>query len=344
MFDKNGFGIDLGCDTVKIYNRKRNSFLTEKNMIAVRDDSMVVAVGDEAYEIFEKNPPSIAVDRPVRDGRISDPDEVEMVISCLLKKTERSTGSSPDIILSVPVNMSLIEKNAFCGLSRSARLGRPRLSLIEKPVADLIGIGIPIGTTKGSMLVSLGARMTEVTVVAQEQIILTDQIPIGGMTVDEAVCEEIRKQMNLIVGTRTADRLKRAMASFRGDPVDEIRTVCGTDTLTGLPSKADIPAEFISETVQEEIRQIAVSIRSIIMRIPPQIARFIREEGIYLAGGLSRIPGIDRYLSRLIGCKIDLCGCHENSTVNGLREVLGHKELRKWCVNAASLSKENRWR
>ena len=49
------FGVDLGTSTVKIYSQDNDTIITEKNMIAIRNQNQILAVGNEAYKIFEKS-------------------------------------------------------------------------------------------------------------------------------------------------------------------------------------------------------------------------------------------------------------------------------------------------
>ena len=71
LFD-NVYGVDLGTSAVKIYDTKKDTIIKEKNIIAVRNGDTVFAVGNEAYEIFEKTPENIKVITPMTNGRISD--------------------------------------------------------------------------------------------------------------------------------------------------------------------------------------------------------------------------------------------------------------------------------
>ena len=48
-------GIDLGTDTIKLRDKSGKHFLYSKNLIATRQDGSVIAIGDAAYEIYEKN-------------------------------------------------------------------------------------------------------------------------------------------------------------------------------------------------------------------------------------------------------------------------------------------------
>ena len=54
MFNNHVYGIDLGSNMIKIYSQNSNEILKEKNMIAIRNKDTVLAVGDEAYEIYDE--------------------------------------------------------------------------------------------------------------------------------------------------------------------------------------------------------------------------------------------------------------------------------------------------
>ena len=59
LFEKT-YGIDLGSSSVKVYSLFKNKSYMEKNMIASRGHK-IIAVGNEAYEMFEKSPAEVAV-------------------------------------------------------------------------------------------------------------------------------------------------------------------------------------------------------------------------------------------------------------------------------------------
>ncbi|MBR0085786.1 MAG: rod shape-determining protein, partial [Lachnospiraceae bacterium] len=48
------YGIDLGTDTIKIYDSGSDTLIKEKNMLAVRKKKDIIAIGDRAYELYEK--------------------------------------------------------------------------------------------------------------------------------------------------------------------------------------------------------------------------------------------------------------------------------------------------
>lgn len=61
-------GIDLGTDTIKIKDKHGKHFLYSRNLLAVRKGGQVLAVGDEAYEMYEKNPENVDVIWPMAEA------------------------------------------------------------------------------------------------------------------------------------------------------------------------------------------------------------------------------------------------------------------------------------
>ena len=314
MIIHNAFGVDLGTSAVKVYCHHTGQTIAEKNMIAIRNGRQVLAVGDDAFEMYEKAPDNIQVSRPVMNGRIADVAQVEYVLHTMIGRADRSAGYAPMIFFSAPVNMSEIEKRAYYSISHAGYFRSPRVYLVDRPVCDAISLGINIPQTRGSMIVNIGGQNTDISVIANEQVIISTEISIGGQHLNEAICNEIRRQENLIVGRRTARRLKAVLATL-GEDIRETRQVTGMNTLSGLPRQGTVSSE----------------IRTFLERTPPQIRESVAEEGIYLTGGTTRIPSIDRYLKRVIGCPVNLSGYFEMCTIRGLAELIRNKELQKWA-------------
>ena len=51
---RNTYGLDLGSYEIKVYDKKQDTIWKEKDVIAIRDKKEIFAVGDEAYEMYEK--------------------------------------------------------------------------------------------------------------------------------------------------------------------------------------------------------------------------------------------------------------------------------------------------
>jgi rod shape-determining protein MreB len=330
MIGNNVFGVDLGTSQIKIYSQKKNQTIIEKDMVAVMDGEQVLAVGNDAFEMFEKTPPNIRVIRPVTEGSISDIDKVEAVLHTLLRKMDRHIGHGPVIYFSAPSNRSEIEQRAYYAISMAGNLKNPRVFLVDRPICDAIALGIPLTKTHGTMIVNIGAQNTDISVIANEQVVISKSIPIGGEQMNEAICDIIRRKNNLLIGHRTARRLKAVLASF-GREEKEARKIVGLNTLSGLPREGIVSSALVNDAVTSQMKLLAEEIRDFLERMPPQIEKCVEEEGIYLTGGTTRIPEIDRFFKDYAGCRINLSSYYDLCTIKGLEELITHKALHRWA-------------
>ena len=303
MFKNHVYGIDLGSNMIKIYSQNSNEILKEKNMIAIRNKDTVLAVGDEAYEIYEKNPTNVKVSSPMLNGMIANISHLEIMLQLLLDKTGRSVGRHPVIYFAVPVDMTEIEKRAYYSIAHTGQLRQSKVLLVERPIADALALGIPIMRTKGSMIVNIGAATTEISVIADTRVIISKVIPVGGDRLTQDILTTIRRKLNFSISERTAGRLKVSLANLEKDTKDA-RKIIGIDCVSGLPRERVITSPAVNEAITPAICEIITEIRAFLERIPPQIHKVILSEGIYLTGGSTHLPYIDRVLSRQIGCPI----------------------------------------
>lgn len=328
--NKSIYGVDLGTSSIKIYSQRKKEIKIEKNMIAMRNKDQVLAIGNDAYEMFEKTPANIEVTYPVTYGKIANLNHVEIVLHSLLYEMDQHAGRGAVIYFSVPMNMSEIDRRAYYALAHAGIMKNPKVFLVERPICDAIALGIPISRTKGSMIVNMGGQSTDISIIAHDQVIISKTIPIGGKQLNEAICEAIRRKCNLLIGRKTAKRLKIAMGNFRGEK-KEARKIVGVDTLTGLPKEVVVSSALVNGAMEEEIRTIATELKTFIERIPPQIAESVEKEGIYLTGGTTRMYGIDKYIEKFIGYPIRIPSYYDLCTIKGLEELINHNALHKWA-------------
>lgn len=85
MLIKKTYGIDLGSSTIKVYSFLRNKTYLEKNMIASKGRK-IIAVGNEAYDMFEKSPVDIVVNSPMAFGMIANLELQEIALYSMMKK------------------------------------------------------------------------------------------------------------------------------------------------------------------------------------------------------------------------------------------------------------------
>lgn len=324
------FGIDMGTGSVKLYNRNADSIIKEKNMIAVRNHENVFAFGNEAYEMYEKTPENIDVITPMSEGRIHDVQMMEAVLHLLMRKHTRFAGYAPLLFFSVPLDMTVLERRAYVSIAKKGRFRRSRIFFVEKPFADALALGVPIRGAEGTMIVNIGAQCTEISLLSEGRIILNRTIDIGGDDLNAAVISGVRRKSGLTISQRTAHRLMLTLADLRKDKGEGCKAA-GIDTDSGLPRDGIISSYTVSSSVREVIEEIAFEIRRVLDRLPPQIQAALQKEEIWLTGGGARVPGICDHLETLLGFPVEVSEYYEYTTIEGLKQVADHPELRKYA-------------
>ncbi len=320
------YGVDLGTDTIKLRDRTGKRFMYSRNMIAVRGGRQVLAIGDAAYEMYEKNPEGVEVSCPMMNGVIASSTNMERVLSYTLKEFTSFTMKTNGVCLAVPTNVTPVEQRAFFNvLNTSRQTGSVRL--IDKGLADAVSIGLPVLESGGHMIVNIGADTTEISVISGGHVILGQTLPIGGRRLDEDIVTMIRRKFNISIGMKTAERLKNNLAFMINGPRLE-QKVFGIHTLSGLPKTDVIPSLAVSVAIIDSIDKIIEGIRSVYDRTPPQTMKDIAAEGIFLTGGVSMILNLPIYIQREVGLPIYHIQDPRNSTIRGLLEVVNNKELR----------------
>ncbi len=327
MAIRNALGIDFGTDTIKICDKKKNIILCEKNMIAIRDNSHVIAIGDGAYEMFEKTPVSVKAGCPMRKGVIAEAKNSEIVLSYLLKKHKRILSGRPAIFIAVPRDISPVQKRAYYNVL-SGIIQPNRIYLVDKGIADNLGVGVSLDSQRASMLVNIGAGTTEISIVADGKILLSKTLQLGGDCFDEDIIKMCRRVYNVHVGKKTAKLLKHKLAFAEEGPAEEM-SVCGISTITGLPVVEQIPSSQVSNCILYTINMIISEIGGIINRLPPQFHQDILQAGLCLAGGSSMIMNMSSYFRKRLNISIHVVREPGLTTMRGIQTIMENPEMIK---------------
>ena len=204
-------GIDLGTANVLVYVSGKGIVLEEPSVVAIdKKDNSVLAVGEEARRMIGRTPGNIVAIRPLRDGVISDYDVTENMLKYFIDKVVDKKGFGrffmPRIMVCVPTGVTEVEKRAVEEATRQA--GAREVYIIEEPIAAAIGAGIDISQPHGNMVIDIGGGTADVAVISLGGAVVSESIKIGGDKFDEAIVRYMKKQHNLLIGERTAEKIK----------------------------------------------------------------------------------------------------------------------------------------
>lgn len=332
----NALGVDFGTDTVKICDKKKRITVCEKNMIAIRDGSHVVAIGDAAYEMFEKTPVNIKAGCPMRHGVIAEAKNAELVLQNLLKKNRHVLAGQPAVYIAVPRDISAVEKRAYYNVLNNVIKTR-KIFLVDKGIADTVGVGVSMDSPRASMLVNIGAGTTEISIAAGGKILISKTLQLGGHSLDEDIITMARRMFQLNIGMRTAAFLKNRLAYLIDGPVDAYN-VCGVSSISGLPASAEITSTAVSAAIGNTVGLITEELRGIVDRLPPQFHSDIMEAGLCLTGGASLIPNLSDYLRQELGMPISMVREPGLTTLRGIQMIMSRPELSRCTYSLKDLA------
>lgn len=316
----NAFGIDLGTNNIKIYNRADDTILVEKNMIAIENKNTLFAYGDSAFEMYEKAPGNIHISYPLSNGVIADIQNMELLIKYFLNDLTRSSMKPADYYIAVPTDVTEVEKKAFYDLIRNAGIKAKKVMVVEKAVADGLGLDIDVKNSQGVLIVNVGFDTTEISILSLGGIVLSRLIKVGGQKFDDAIRAAVRREYSLIIGGKTAESVKMASAELNREKKGAV--VYGRDIVTGLPVERELPMQLIDEALVEHFHTIIDNIKVILERTPPELAADIYRNGVYLTGGASQVNHLAQLVQAGTGLKVNMAENPVTSVALGLAKII----------------------
>ena len=333
----NVFGIDLGTNNIKIYNRADDTILVEKNMIAIENKNNVFAYGDSAFDMYEKAPSNIHISYPLSNGVIADIHNMEKIVRFFLNDLTGNNIKSADYYIAVPTDVTEVEKRAFYDLIRDANVKARKIMVVEKAVADGLGLDIDVKNSQGVLIVNVGFDTTEISILSLGGIVLSRLIKVGGQKFDDAIRAAVRKQYNLIIGGKTAENVKISLADLEKENKGAI--VYGRDIVTGLPVERELPTAMIDESLIEYFYTIIDNIKVILVRTPPELAADIYRHGIYLTGGASQVSHLAELIQKGTGLKVNVSENPITSVALGLSKIIKDDNLKTVAYSIEGMNK-----
>jgi len=299
LFSKD-LGIDLGTMFTRIADASQ-VLLEEPTIVAIEvDDQKMVAVGQEARDMYGKVPENIEVARPLKNGVIADYEITETLLAYLLQRVSGSMRIfRPRVMVSVPYGVTSVERRAVYEAVMEA--GSREAFLIQQPLAAAIGIDLPINSPSGNMIICLGGGASEAAVMAMYGIVSAETLRAGGLDLDDAIVNYIRRKYGVIIGQVTAEQLKIRIGAAVPQDTENSMEVQGQDQVTGLPRPVTLTTGEVVEALQEPLKQIVETCRKVLEKTPPELVSDIIDRGVALCGGGALLRGVDKLLTKSLG-------------------------------------------
>ena len=320
-------GIDLGTANILIYIKGQGIVLNEPSVVAIDTDTKrPLAFGSDANQMLGKTPFKVKAIRPMKDGVIADFEITELMLDYFINKVKaRGMFKKPRIVICCPADTTPVEKNAI--KEAAEKLGAKKVYLEEEPKAAAIGVGLDISKPNGNMIIDIGGGTTDIAVLSLGGVVVSRSLKIAGNDFDNDIKEYIKNKYRLLIGDKSAEKIKQEIASvYKSDKEDEME-VRGRDLETGLPSIITLNSEEIEESLKEDVNKIILTTKSVLEETPPELSADIIENGAILTGGGSLIKGLKELLEHELKIPIYLAESPLTSVATGTGIMLDNLYL-----------------
>ena len=314
-------GIDLGTSTVTAFAEGKGIVVSEATAISYDSFSGdIIAIGNSAMAMTEKAPDSIVPVRPIKSGVISDFSATVEILKAVMEKICRNQIFRPNVVVNAPSCVTSPDRKAI--VEACCAGGAGKVTVLSEPVLSALGIGLSIEHPHGVMVIDLGAGTTDIAVITMGTVAYATSLKIAGDDMDESILQYVRREKDIDIGLLSAKKIKHTVGcAFRRSEEIEM-SVTGKDHVSGMPKMFSISSNEVYEALKDHIKAILNGIQDVLEQTPPELYSDICNEGITLTGGLSKLPGLDKVLSKNLGINVSKAADPEHSAAKGAGFVL----------------------
>jgi rod shape-determining protein MreB len=326
MFKAADIGLDLGNSQFSICVKGQGIVASESAFIAYRGDELteasLIAFGDAAKAMNEKNPLGIKVITPMRSGVVVNCKAASLILKHLAKKAGISRSLvKPKIVVGALFGSTGIERKSFADVAES--LGRQKPFIVYEPLAAAVGSNLDINEYYANLLLDIGDGATEAIITAQRQIVTGKSIRVGGSDVEDSLVKYIRKHYGLIISKSQALTIKESVGgSFDSICEKTFIPVKGIEVNGMLPTERQIPMSGIFNVLEIFAERISGFVLTLLNQVPPEVSVDLIENGIFVCGGGGQLLVVRRKIAEATGLNVTLVEKPSQSVIRGIEKML----------------------
>ena len=130
------------------------------------------------------------------------------------------------------------------------------------------------------------------------------------------------RRHNLLIGERTAERIKMELGSAAPLSQRKEMEVKGRHMLEGRPITVTLNDHEVRAALEEPVRGIVQAVHDALERIPPELSADICDRGIVLSGGGALLQKLDERLRKETGLPVQVAEDPLSAVVLGAGKML----------------------
>ena len=323
----NDIGIDLGSSKTVIFSSSK-VVLELPNVVTVDSETWEpIYFGEKAKQTIGRTPESLLSVYPIEHGVISDYDLCELMLKNYMQQAFGNKILRPRIMATLPAGLTELQHHSLSNVVEAA--GGRNITVIEGPMAIAFGLGLDFTRPHGTLIVDIGAGTTDVAVISLGGIAVCDSFNVASFDFDAQIIRYVRREYNIDIGPLTAEAIKIKVGSAVKRDIEIAMVAKGRNIFSGLPESFEITSGEVYEAINDTINIICNDIREVLNKTDPDLVADIMNDGMYLAGGGSKLSGFAQRISDFLNIKVHQMEDPAHSVVKGAAVAIKKPELLK---------------
>ena len=241
------------------------------------------------------------------------------------------------VLIATPIGSSVDDLEIISELFSS--MGGQRIWHISQPQAAAIGSGISPLDSLASLMVTVGANLTQAALVELGECVAFSQLPTGGRTLLSSLESWLNQQFSLQVGPDTLDQLLQSVANLSNEAGNEKSLVIvGQDMLTGRPRQLEILTTHLMAALEAWAKTIVQPMVEVMESGRAEQIQAIMERGVLLAGGAAQLPGLADFISAELQVPVSVVEEPKLAVLKGLKRIAADPDLYSWILHDITLN------
>lgn len=325
--------VKFGDNETIIYQSDKGILCREPSKVAFSKKGkrvFIEEIGQKAKDMIGKTDGSVYVEGPFANCAVDNLDLAVMFFNELLNRYVKVPKNKLNITFLLNCALDTQERRLFEILAISC--GIRRYNFIPCVFIDILGQGLDVQELSGKMVVNIGAESTEIALISNCNIVCGYSLEIGGNILDKEIANFLFREYNVVVSEPVAEKIKKELASLYDSDVSSL-TFNGYDALTKAARKTTLLSKDLYQIFNVFYDKIAEGILIFLNQISPEFVSDVASGGILIAGGNSKITGIEAYMKAKINYNIYIPVDYYSAFALGCKNLLQDKALLKKIVN-----------
>ena len=306
-FSSSNYCIDLGSTNVRMGSSKNGVILTQASHgITFTDEqgeTSILALGNAALEMYNRIPKILRHTSLIKDGSVHDYGcLVELMKQLFMQMQERMLWVNQQVTLCVSESQNDAEKEQMVQVLKQS--GVRKVKMTTRLLAIARALELPIEEPQAHCVVDIGGHTTEIGIISCGALIRSRLLKIGGDTFSLALLRYLRKQFDVEVSVRQADRLKENFGAADMLSSSKSVEVIGRSVEEAFPTIKHVPQNELCKGVMIGVEMWLGAVEGFFDELPIELSTDILQTGVVLVGGSAKLDQLDWVLSQRLGLMV----------------------------------------